>query len=470
MEGKILEFSRLLRKGGINVSFSQIIDALRAIAEVGFSRDDFYNALCCTLIKEQADRPLFDKLFRLYFLSLSSPWKSGHSREEITYDGEKHSDDFRGFVELVQSAEGKGMGRGGGASPALLLIRAVREGNYPLLRSLAELAVKSLGEFQRNKLKNRENTIGQAKVGIGWYEAVNRLERIKEKEKVDDYTYSQWVERLAYLEKTIEELLEEIFVRSFGESALEEIAFSANLREREFYRLNQLEVEEIRKRITKLARKLATKYASRYCRAKHGRIDLRRTVRHALMTKGTPIHLKYQEKIIRKPELVLLCDVSGSVAIFSEFMLQLVYTIQNRFRAIRSFLFVDVVDEVTEYFLNRDIEQALQKAFTKAYFSYSGFSDYGKVFTIFVNKYLAEISPKSTIIILGDARNNWRPDEREFLKKIKEHVRKILWFNPQPQCAWDTEDSIMSIYAPYCHQIFECRNLKQLENVIETIF
>ncbi|NPV28303.1 MAG: VWA domain-containing protein [Firmicutes bacterium] len=465
MEEKILEFCRLLRKSGINISFSQVADALKAAAEVGFLQEDFYCALCCTLVKERADKSLFDKLFRLFFLSLQGGTNNPANKE----NGEESEDAPGDGAELVQSAEGKGMGKGGGASPALLLVKAVREGNYPLLRFLAELALKSLGKITREQLAEMDKTVERAKVAIGWYEGVNRLERIKEMEKISDATYTRWLEHLAYLENRIKELLEEFFVKNFGLEALEEIALSANLKEKEFHRLNQLEIEEIRKRITKLARKLASKYARRYRRAKRGEIDLRRTVRQAMLSGGTPIRLKYRKKVISKPELVLLCDVSGSVAVFSEFMLQLVYTIQNRFRAVRSFLFVDVIDEVTDYFLKQDLEEALHEAFSKAYFSYSGFSDFGKVFTIFANKYLPGVSPKSTVIILGDARNNWRPDEREFLQKIAERVRKVLWFNPQPQSGWDTEDSIMRIYAPYCRQVFECRNLKQLEDVIEAI-
>ncbi|HHW41145.1 MAG TPA: VWA domain-containing protein [Syntrophomonadaceae bacterium] len=465
MEEKILEFGRLLRKGGLNISFSQIADALRATAEVGFQLEDFYHALACTMICEKADKPLFDKMFRLFFLTLPAS-----QYDRVNGEGQLVSTENTGhIIELARSAEGIGQGRGGGASPALLLVKAVQDGNYSLLNQLAQLAFKSLGNPKREDLANLEQLIVQAKVSIGWYEAVNRLERIREKEKVNEITYSRWLECLNYLEDRIKELLEEYFVITFGQDALEEIASAANIREKEFYQLNNIEIDEIRKRITKLARKLASKYARRYRRAKHGEIDMRRTVRNALKTGGTPVCLRYRKKKLSKPEIVLLCDVSGSVAVFSEFMLQLVYTIQNRFRSVRSFLFVDRIEEVTNYFHNEDIEAALQEAFSKAYFSYSGFSDFGKVFTIFATKYLNSISPKSTLIILGDARNNWRSDERDFLKQISENVRKVLWFNPQPQSTWDTEDSIMKVYAPYCRQVFECRNLAQLEEVIEAI-
>jgi uncharacterized protein with von Willebrand factor type A (vWA) domain len=331
------------------------------------------------------------------------------------------------------------------------------------------MGIESLDSLEQEAVKECEDLVVEVKVSIGWYMAVNTLERIREQEKVIEAVYLRWQDCLSYLEEHIESQLEDLFVKKYGKEALEEIAVAANIREKEFSKLGHQQILEIRKRIGKLARRLATKYARRYRRAKHGGIDLRRTAREALLTGGTPIHLKYKKKVISKPELVLLCDVSGSVALFSDFMLQLVYTIQNRFTYVRSFLFVNTIDEVTEYFKNNDIQEALDLAFAKARYAMSPFSDYGKVFRHFAENYLPIISPQCTLIILGDARNNYNRDEQEYLQKIEEHVRRILWFNPQPREAWNTEDSIMDIYAPYCRQVFECRNLKQLEEVIEAI-
>lgn len=463
LEEKILEFGRLLRKGGINISVTQITAALEAVALVGLVQDDFYTALVSTLITDQMNLPLFDKLFRLFFLTLPQddsqrPFKISKEQKQIKIS-----------LDLVQSIEGKGMGMGAGASPYLLLVKSVREQNYSLLRQLAEMGIEGLNSLEQEAVNEREDLVAEVKVSIGWYMAVNTLERIREQEQVSEAVYLRWQDCLSYLEEYIESQLEDLFVKKYGKEALEEIAAAANIREKEFSKLDQQQILEIRKRIGKLARRLATKYARRYRRAKHGEIDLRRTAREALITGGTPIRLKYKKKVISKPELVLLCDVSGSVALFSDFMLQLVYTIQNRFTYVRSFLFVNTIDEATEYFKNNDIQEALDLAFAKARYAMSPFSDYGRVFRHFAEKYLPIISPQCTLIILGDARNNYNRDEQEYLQKIEEHVRRIVWFNPQPREAWNTEDSIMNIYAPYCRQVFECRNLKQLEEVIEAI-
>jgi uncharacterized protein with von Willebrand factor type A (vWA) domain len=385
LKTKIIEFSRLLRKGGVNVSINQISSALEAVALVGYAYEDFYVALFSTLITDQMDRPLFDKLFRLYFVT-------GPQNQKIA-------------------------------------AKDSQQINIPR----------------------------------------NLVQKIRRQENVNETVYLGWLDCLVYLRDYIESQLEDLFVKEYGLEIIDEIADAANIREKDFVKLDSLQIQEIRKRISKLARKLASKYARRYRRAKHGKIDLRRTVKEALITGGTPMRLKYRKRVISKPELVLLCDVSGSVALFSDFMLQLVYTIQNRFSYVRSFLFVNTIDEVTEDLKNKNIQEGLESAFAKARYAMSPFSDYGRVFCEFEEKYLTGISPQSTLLILGDARNNYNHDEKEHLQKIQEHVRRVLWFNPQPKKHWDAEDSIISIYATYCRQVFECRNLKQLEEAIEAI-
>ena len=179
--------------------------------------------------------------------------------------------------------------------------------------------------------------------------------------------------------------------------------------------------------------------------------------------------LGYKKRIISRPEIILICDVSESVANFSQFMFQLVYSIQNRFNFVRSFLFVDMIDEVTCCFKNRDVEKAIDDALMQGEYSSGVFSDYGRVFDIFAKKYLPEVSRRATVIVLGDARNNHFPTFVKSFEKISEHVRKVIWLNPQPREEWNDKDNIMDVYESYCDQVFECRNIKQLEKAMEEI-
>lgn len=192
LEEKILEFARLLRKGGVNVSVTQIATAVQSVAAVGLAQKDFYTALLSTLIVDQIDQPLFDKLFRLYFFSL----EPGVLQKHINHD-EQETDQLTAVMQLVDSIEGTGTGRGAGASPYLLLVKAVRETNYPLLRRLGKMGIESLGELEQGAVTEIDKLVDQAKVAIGWYQAVNTLEKIRVQEKVSEIRYSKWLECLS---------------------------------------------------------------------------------------------------------------------------------------------------------------------------------------------------------------------------------------------------------------------------------
>jgi len=287
--------------------------------------------------------------------------------------------------------------------------------------------------------------------------------------------YPDYYKRLQFVEDTMMKLLVELFNENGQRNDTEEHLDRADPREMDLYhleidKLHEIEVEQMQRFIAKLARKISSRYSLRHKRAKRGNIDLRRTIQYAFTTGGgIPMRLRYKKRIISRPEIILICDVSESVANFSQFMLQLVYTIQNRFNFVRSFLFVDLIDEATTYFQGNDVEQAITNALDHAKYSSGVFSDYGRVFDVFVNKYLPWISRRSTVIVLGDARNNHFPTYGKSFEKIAEYVKKVYWLNPQPKDEWYSKDNIMDVYEPYCRQVFECKNLKQLEKAMEEL-
>jgi uncharacterized protein with von Willebrand factor type A (vWA) domain len=178
MEERILEFCRLLRKHGLVVSFSQIIDSLKAVAEVGFDHDDFYHALRAILVVEQEDLPLFNNLFKLYFHQPLSKYKKPKESKAADSDDAGQAEGGKD-IEMVESADGAGMGTEGEhlppGSPAHLLVKAVREGNYPLLRALAHMGVRNLGKLEPEDFKRMDALIEQAKRSIGWDEALEVL-------------------------------------------------------------------------------------------------------------------------------------------------------------------------------------------------------------------------------------------------------------------------------------------------------
>ncbi len=273
----------------------------------------------------------------------------------------------------------------------------------------------------------------------------------------------------------VEEIILKQLARILEVEELERYLDDSEMEDREFSLLDTYFSDdayraEMRRRVMKLARSLRSRYALHLRKARRGGIDLRRSMQKAFQeTGGIPVRLLHKKRVIARPEIVLLCDVSLSVEAFSEFMLLLVYTLQNCFRHVRSFLFVDRVDEVTGYFLNPEVDEAVRSAITRAGYAEGVASDYTRVFETFADKYLDGVSRRSTVIILGDARNNGLPPELSFLRKIRDQVKDLLWINPQPREEWDTGDSVMGFFAGCCDRVFECRNLRQLEAVMEEI-
>ncbi len=273
----------------------------------------------------------------------------------------------------------------------------------------------------------------------------------------------------------VEEIILTQLARILEVEEIERYLDDSQMEDREFSLLDKYFSDdayraEMKRRVVKLARGLRNRYALHLRKARRGGIDLRRSMQKAFQeTGGIPMRLLHKRRVVARPEIVLLCDVSLSVEAFSEFMLLLVYTLQNCFRHVRSFLFVDRIDEVTGYFLNPEVDEAVRSAITHAGYAEGVASDYTRVFELFTDRYLDGVSRRSTVIILGDARNNGLSCDLTFLRKIRDQVKGVLWINPQPREEWDTDDSVIGLFAGCCDQVFECRNLRQLEAVMEEI-
>jgi len=200
---------------------------------------------------------------------------------------------------------------------------------------------------------------------------------------------------------------------------------------------------------------------------RRGRVDVRNTLRHSISTGGVPLEVKYRKRIPSKPELWILCDVSGSVRTFSTFTLQLVYSLHQQFKAVRSFAFIDRVDEVTDCFSSFDVGEAVEEVYRQAtVVDGDGHSDIGRALEMFDADYSRDLGPRSTVLILSDARNNARDPRAEALEVIRERSRKVFWLNPEARDRWDTGDSVIGAYAAHCDEVQECRNLKQLADFV----
>jgi uncharacterized protein with von Willebrand factor type A (vWA) domain len=194
-------------------------------------------------------------------------------------------------------------------------------------------------------------------------------------------------------------------------------------------------------------------------------VDLRHTVRRSLSTGGVPIDLRFKPPHPAKPEIFVIADISGSVASFARFTLHLVHAISSQFSKVRSFVFVDGLDEVTRLFEGvDDPAQAVARINAEAdVIAFDGHSDYGRALVSFHERFAKDVTRRSTILILGDARNNYHQAHAEVIADLHYRAKAVYWLNPEPTAYWNSGDSIVNQYAPYCERVIECRTLRQLE-------
>ncbi|MGI6066952.1 MAG: vWA domain-containing protein [Bacillota bacterium] len=445
MEKRLLKFVGMLRGSGVRVSPGELTDCLKALQFFGISdRGVFYRILKATLIKAETDWEIFDLAFRLFFLRdvekppvLISPG---------TCDG------------FASSVDGSGTGKAGMGAASRQLYQAVRERNGEVL---SRMLLKQLAQlrFQDEKI---DELVHRVKIKMEWFMVENAIQR-EGREGEADYQV------LKDLEDYLKRSLEKSIVKKQGEGGIKEILSEENLRTKDLGALNESQIKEMEKRIDRLAHILASRYSYRLKSAKTGRINMRRMLQYSARTGRIPERLYYHDKVMNKPSLIVLCDVSGSVHVYSAFLLQLVYTMARRFNDIRTFLFVDEVTEVTPDIKKSTVQEGVSEALSRAKCSRLGISNFGQVFEIFRKKYQHVLDQKSILIILGDAKNNWYPPREEELIFLSQQVKRVIWLNPEPIEKWNKEDSIIGRYAPSCSDVLECRNLEQLERAVSKI-
>ena len=235
-------------------------------------------------------------------------------------------------------------------------------------------------------------------------------------------------------------------------------------------RASAAQLDEMREAVRPLVRRLAARLRLRRQSARTGRVDMRRTARRSVATGGVPLDVVYRRPRAHKPEVFSLCDVSGSVADFAGFTLTLISALADELAGTRTFAFVDAVDEITELVQRPAPVEPWQILQRGRVIGADGHSDYGTVLADFWDRYgRTGLTHRSTVVIAGDARTNYRPERADQLAHIARRVRAVYWLDPEPRPEWDTTDSALGAYAPYCDRVFEVRSLRQLAAAVEAI-
>ncbi len=453
---RILELVAALRRAGLPAAQAEAIDAMRALAHVELlERDQLREALAAVTVTSRSHRSTFDELFDLYLPARDVA--AGPAQRPAAHCGDPAAQpDPEALLEDV--------------------IEALGGGREDAIRGAARRAVERHGRVEG---QDGRATYFQYRV----FRAIDldRLLRELLQREQDDHE-----EALTPLQ---ERLLEDEFrrrVRAFQQEVDAEVRRHAAedrgvdrvadrvvrppIEERDLFHLDREEQQELRAQVRPLARKLATRVAAKRRIGRDGRLDVRRTVRRSLITGGVPFEPIFLPRRPHRPELVVLCDVSGSVASFARFTLQLVHALQEQFATVRSYAFIDALDEVTGWFAHQDAADAMRQVLTEANLVWlDGHSDYGRALAQFHSEHARTLTPRTTVLILGDARNNHRQSNAWVLAELQRRARHVYWLNPEPQRFWDTGDSIAASYARYVDDMVEVRNLAQLARFVERI-
>ncbi|MBF0200702.1 MAG: VWA domain-containing protein [Desulfamplus sp.] len=236
-----------------------------------------------------------------------------------------------------------------------------------------------------------------------------------------------------------------------------------------FSNLSKRETKEVRDIINKLVRKLEEITTLRYATNNKGVMDVKKTIRNSGKYLGIPIEIKYKNKPLRKGKIVTLCDVSGSVWSTARFMLNILYSLQICFSKVKSYIFISDMTEITEYFVEYNVNDAIKKIMNNTDINYNSMTDYGMAFQHFKNRHLNELDKKTTLIIIGDARSNYMNPQEFILKKMRERCRRVIWLNPEQEQFWSAGDSEIYTYKTYCNEVRACGNLNQLVDFIEAL-
>ncbi len=469
-----------LRSAGIPVSLTENLDAMVAVKHIPLEdREAFKYALAATMVKNQNHWKAFETVFEIYFSIRGSEYDLKNQDDNAEGDNEDSQDEGEGEGE----GEGPGSGGGGGRQMtpeelAQMLYNALMTGDQGLMRMVAKVSVRRFAGMEPGRpvggtyylyrtLRNLDLDGIMAKLMEQAHEQVGgEMTPLEQRLANDEYEA-----RVDQLRKEIEAEIRRRLVADRGVEAMAKTLRKPLPEDVDFMHASREEMVKLRRAIYPLTRKLAVRLQRKRLHGRRGALDFRNTVRHSLSYGGVPAEPKFRRPRPKKPEIMIVADISGSVAAFARFTLHLVYAISGQFSRVRAFVFIDGLDEVTKFFEGtEDIIDAVHRVNTEADVVWvDGHSDYGHAFEVFWERYGKEITPRTTVLILGDARNNYHSSQSWIIKEIRSKARSVFWLNPEPRSYWDTGDSIVGEYGQYCNGTFECRNLRQLEGFVDNL-
>jgi hypothetical protein len=450
MRQELHRFFRAARGAGVHVSPAESIDAMRAVADVGFAdRAILRDALLLTLAKSEDEKQALGNCFDLFF---SQP---GLKDDTATEDAPES-------MAADSNAGDTPSSEAGAPSPELgelaqMLMTRDRNAIAAALANAANAA--SLPDIRYFTQRGIFATRILEALGIA---------RLRDDLDALNATNPSEAERLNAATDALRENVRDtvnqallLYGREEAENLRHEILRNAPLA-----RLERRQVEQMKALIRAIARRLRERYSKPRKRQRRGHLDTRKTLRRNAAWGGVPFLTSWKRRHRDRPKIVALCDVSGSVAQVSDFFLLLIHSLHEVVDDVRSFAFSGNLIEVSDILDNKSPEEAMREIMSKVGF---GSSDYGGSFADFEKGFMASVTPKTTVIVLGDARTNNLDPRADILRTVSERAKRLVWLNPEGRMAWGWGDSEMPRYSAFCSVVRQCATAKQLERAVSDI-
>ena len=461
MDARIVEFAEVLRQNGVRAGTAEVADATAATLLIDLAdRELFKSVLRTTLVKRELDTEPFDRAFDFFFSGAARTLEALDASllKQIEEQGLLEGDELAMVVATVNRLFNQ-------LSP---LAQAALQGDRARLAQIFRAATLQLDLSRLETPLQGGFFSRRLMAAAGGEQARGALRSIEEEIQARGLS-AQGVEIVSRHVAGAMQKVEEAARREVDRQIKARLRKGDSLGGRPFHTLSRAEVEKAQMAVRRLAEKLRSRLIRKQRSRRRGALNVRRTLRRNLPWGGVPMVPAFRARRPERPEVIVLCDVSDSVRNASRMMLLFTYTLQTLFARVRSFIFVSEVGEVTRYFKELDVDRAIEMAIAGKAVSLQANSNYGRALASFARDHLGSITRRTTVMIIGDGRNNYNPSSAWALKDLRRKCRRLLWICPEDRRSWGFGDSEMPTYARLCHQAVVVQSLADLARVADQL-
>ena len=455
MESRVLQLIAALRASGVRVSLAESAEAFSAIDLMGIQdREQFRLSLRATLIKDVRDLPIFEKLFPLFFGSGTPPEMGGNPSDEMTpEEAQMWGEAMRQFAEQLRQRMERLMN------------------GEPLTKSELEALGQMVGLNQADSLQYQNWMAQRMLRALAFPEVQKALKELMEQLAQMGMNRERLEQMRQMIQQNMQAMQEQI-QQFAGQRIAENMSEKPrgqnmdDLMNRPFQALSDADKKVLQREVKRLAAALRTRIALRQKRMKSGQMDPKATIRANLKYHGVPMEIKHKDRV-KKPKIVVICDVSTSMRFCSELMLSFLFALQGQVRKTHAFAFIDHLESISEDFNGSNADEAIASVLWRMPSGHYN-TDLGWSLNDFQNEYMDTLNSGTTLLFVGDGRNNYNDPRLDIFSAMSRRATRTIWLNPELPSMWHG-DSDMPKYAPLCTDVLKVGNLRELANAVDDL-